>query len=85
MTEQKTIAQLKWACRRGMLELDILLNKFLDQAYSNLPAEEQDIFEKLLQCQDQELFMWLTGKESVPDKDLRLLVEKICQHAKTHH
>ena len=85
MTKQESIAQLKWACRRGMLELDILLNKFLDQAYRHLSKEDQNLFGKLLQCQDQELFMWLTGKEPVPDKDLRLLVEKIRHHAKTQH
>jgi len=55
--------QLRWACRRGMLELDIILNDFLDHQYFLLSAEQQKSFEKLLSCTDQELFRWLVQHE----------------------
>ena len=55
--------QLRWACRRGMLELDIILNDFLDHQYFLLTTEQQKSFEKLLSCTDQELFRWLVHHE----------------------
>ncbi len=57
------IAQLRWACRRGMLELDIILNDFLDTQYSDLSMQQQGTFERLLSCTDQELFRWLVHHE----------------------
>jgi len=39
---------LRWACRRGMLELDALFNQFLDQGYAQLSPEEQADFVQLL-------------------------------------
>jgi antitoxin CptB len=74
--------RLRWACRRGMLELDVLLGNFLEEAYTSLPPADQDRFVSLLDCNDQELFMWLTGKEVSSDPDLAYMVEKIRHHAK---
>lgn len=77
--------RLRWACRRGMLELDVLLGNFLEEAYSKLPSNEQDKFVKLLDCQDQELFEWFTGKRAPIDPDLIFIVEKILNHARHRH
>ncbi len=55
--------RLRWACRRGMLELDIILNEFLDAQYSELSLQQQKSFERLLSCTDQELFRWLVHHE----------------------
>lgn len=75
-------SRLRWACRRGMLELDVLLGNFLEEAYLQASAEDQALFVKLLNCNDQELFMWLTGKEAVSQSELAHIVEKIRHHAK---
>lgn len=80
-----TPLKLRWACRRGMLELDVLLGNFLEEAYINLSTEDQAVFVKLLDCNDQELFMWLTGKEKSVDPLLMSMVEKIRHHAKTRN
>ncbi len=74
--------QLRWACRRGMLELDVLLGNFLNEAFLGLDPTAQKIFVNLLDCQDQDLFMWLTGKEIPADPDLLVMVNQIRQHAK---
>lgn len=73
--------KLRWACRRGMLELDILLGQFLEKAYLNLKEDEQQIFTQLLACHDQELFEWLTAKKKCEDSLLQQMVEKIREHA----
>lgn len=73
--------RLRWACRRGMLELDVLLGNFLAEAYLTLSTTDQANFINLLECNDQELFMWLTGKENAPETN-KSIVNKIRHHAK---
>ncbi|MDX1901080.1 MAG: succinate dehydrogenase assembly factor 2 [Gammaproteobacteria bacterium] len=74
--------QLYWACRRGMLELDVLLGKFLEGAYLKLSPEEQEIFVSYLRSQDQTLFLWLTGRETPEDPAFKRMTEKIIQYAR---
>lgn len=76
-------ARLSWACRRGMLELDVLLGNFLREAYSGLTEAEQQAFNHLLTHQDPELFAWLMGHEQPPDLSLRHLVDRIRLHARS--
>lgn len=82
-TNNMPIARLEWACRRGMLELDVLLGNFLKEAYPGLPETEQVQFVQLLECSDPELFAWLLGQEKPTDPKLTSITEKIRQHAKS--
>lgn len=59
--------RLRWACRRGMLELDIILNDFMDTQFFVLTLGQQKSFEQLLSCTDQELFRWLVHHEIPSD------------------
>jgi antitoxin CptB len=76
---------LRWACRRGMLELDVLLGNFLTEAYAKISQPEQVLFEQFLTNNDQDLFMWLTGKEICTQPDFAKMIEKIRHHAETRH
>jgi 2-amino-4-hydroxy-6-hydroxymethyldihydropteridine diphosphokinase len=58
--------KLRWQCRRGLLELDLLLARFLDTSYPWLPQTEQAIFTALLQSNDQELLYWFTNQKQPP-------------------
>lgn len=69
--------RLRWSCRRGMLELDIILGNFLEKKYSSLPDNEKNLFEKLLKCEDQDLFEWLTGKKIPHDPEIKFIIEKV--------
>ncbi len=69
--------QLRWACRRGLLELDLLLNSYLDNVYDLLTDDEKRQFIGLLDMQDQEMYEMLTGKTSPNDKELSELLERI--------
>lgn len=75
--------RLRWSCRRGMLELDVLLGNFLEEAYLQASDRDQKNFVSLLDCTDQELFMWLTGKETPAEPALIDITGKIRHHAKT--
>lgn len=69
--------RLRWQCRRGMLELDILLNRFLDLQWVNLDDDLKREFTVLLGRSDRQLQAWLTDGHR-PDKDVRQIVKRIC-------
>lgn len=77
--------RLYWSCRRGMLELDVLLGNFLAEAYLKLSIKDQDLFVKLLDCNDQELFEWLTGRTQSAQPEFTNLIHQIREHAKHRH
>lgn len=77
------ISKLRWACRRGMLELDVLLSNFLNEAYPALSDEEKQIFIELLSCTDPELFAWFLGSEVPADANLAMMAEKVRLHARS--
>lgn len=82
MFEPKRLARLKWACRRGMLELDVLFMPFVDEAFDDLTFEQQELFEKLLTCDDPDLFAWFMGHQACPEPDLAEMVAIILNRVK---
>ncbi|EWH11998.1 TPR repeat-containing protein [Catenovulum agarivorans DS-2] len=70
-------ARTRWACRRGMLELDVIFMPFMDNHYANLPESEQLIFQRLLEGDDPELYAWFMGHEKCEDAELAAMVKKI--------
>jgi antitoxin CptB len=75
--EANTEARLRWQCRRGMLELDELLQSYLDRGYASADANEQDAFRALLTLSDQELFDYFFGALAPLDAQLRNVIEHI--------
>jgi len=75
-------ARLKWACRRGMLELDVLFIPFVDEAYDDLTAKQQRTFERLLTEQDPDLFAWFLGHKTCEDNELNAMVQFILNRVK---
>ncbi|MFT4057941.1 MAG: succinate dehydrogenase assembly factor 2 [Legionella sp.] len=63
MFDAREKARLVWHCRRGMLELDLILQRFLEKRLNKLSEQELKSFDKLLSCTDPELFAWLMGHE----------------------
>ena len=73
--------RLKWASRRGMLELDLILQPFVEKVYPNLNSELQNDFADLLLCEDQDLFSWLLSREEPKAENLLLMVRMIREYA----
>jgi antitoxin CptB len=69
--------RLRWQCRRGMLELDLILESFLNKNYANLTAYEQDLFEQLLDYSDQELCDCLIKRIAIKNKPMQALIEQV--------
>lgn len=70
-------AALRWRCRRGMLELDLLLNGFIDQRYTSLSDAQKKVLDRLLDYPDQLLFDMLLGYMQASDPEVTKLVEEI--------
>jgi len=69
--------RLFWASRRGMLELDLVLQPFLDDIYPTLETADQERYQKLLECEDQDMFGWFLRRETPEDPDLQKIVQII--------
>jgi antitoxin CptB len=75
--EDAEVLRLRWQCRRGMLELDLLLNRFLDTGFADLQPPQRATFNRLLAYQDQILYDWLMGHAVPADHAIRDLVARI--------
>ena len=70
--------KLRWQCRRGMLELDVILTRFVDKQWQGLEKELKAEFERLQKSSDQQLQKWLCeGKEA--ENGVTEIVNKIRQ------
>ena len=70
-------ARLQWRCRRGMLELDLLLQPFVENVYDNLNAEDKHKFHLLLDLQDQELLECLMLQTPPEDESLNDIISQV--------
>ncbi|MGO1501063.1 MAG: succinate dehydrogenase assembly factor 2 [Marinobacter sp.] len=69
--------RLWWHSRRGMLELDVLLIPFLEEAYRDLDKDDQARYERLLTCEDTDMFEWFMQRSRPADADLQRIVDII--------
>ena len=67
------VARLRWRCRRGMRELDVMLSRYLDRIWDTASPVERDAFAQLIELQDPELFAYLVGP-TIPDEDAQRAV-----------
>ncbi len=70
-------ARLQWRCRRGMLELDLLLEPFVENTYDSLSDEQKQQFHALLDFQDQELLECLMLQKPPEDERLNDIISKV--------
>lgn len=83
MQNTHRLAQIKWNCRRGMLELDIILKRYVESQLSTLSEEALATFERLLTHPDPDLYAWFMGYEKPEDETLRDCIESIRNHHST--
>jgi antitoxin CptB len=70
-------SRLRWLCRRGSLELDLILSRYLDRRYEAASVEERRLFETLLDLPDPELQRFFIAQENPRDPELLNLVRII--------
>lgn len=74
-----SLARLRWRCRRGMRELDVLLERYLERRYSHAPDAEQRAFEALLELQDPQLFAYVMLRERPADPELAHVIARLTE------
>jgi antitoxin CptB len=67
--------RLRWRCRRGLLELDIVLNRFIEARYATLNGPQRAAFNALLDAPDTELWDMIIGRKETADPAERELLE----------
>jgi len=82
MFDKKRYGRLKWACRRGMLELDVLFMPFAEQGFNELSEQQQEVFERLLTCDDPDLYAWFMGHQACDDQELSQMIKHILSRVK---
>ncbi|WP_374088910.1 succinate dehydrogenase assembly factor 2 [Methylomicrobium lacus] len=73
----RSFEKLKWRCRRGVVELDILLLHFLENGYLQASGDEQAQFVDLLTWEDDELLSVLVGGKAPDAQGFDILIAKI--------
>jgi len=78
----KNLERVRWRCRRGLLELDIVLGRFVEAHYTQLDENEKEVFEILLDTPDNPLWDMIAGRaergvQEVTPREQQALLEKI--------
>ena len=84
-TAINSTARLRWRCRRGTREMDLLLLRFLEQDYPHLNSREQSLFGVLLDEADPDLYAWITGQAQPANPDYLPLIGKISAFSSHSH
>tara|TARA_A100001015_G_scaffold312972_1_gene419175 strand:+ start:745 stop:984 length:240 start_codon:yes stop_codon:yes gene_type:complete len=77
MNKKELKKRLLWQCRRGMLELDILLKRFIEHHFDELDPPQVAAFERLLQYQDDQLFRWFMRDGTCDDAGVQQMIDQI--------
>ncbi len=77
MEPRPSLAELRWRCRRGMLELDLLLRRFVEQRYAELSNAQVRALGAALAVEDDQLWDWLSGRARPEEQGIAEIVEFI--------
>jgi len=80
VTDAIDLKKMYWHSRRGMLELDLILVPFAENVLPQLSKNECKEYARLLEEEDQDIFMWLMKRVPVQDSSLQPIVDKILFH-----
>jgi antitoxin CptB len=77
MIDERRLARLRWRCRRGMLENDIVLERFLASRGAAITDEELAMLDRLLDLTDGDLWDLIAGRAEAPDASLAPMVRAL--------
>jgi antitoxin CptB len=79
--EQHELNKLRWHCtRRALLELDIVLGRFLDHGFAQLTASQVKTFIELVAMEDHDLWALISGKVEATDEREADVIAAIRKH-----
>jgi antitoxin CptB len=75
--ETVPLSKLRWRCRRGMRELDVVLVRYLEHSYPDAGAARRLAFQQLLELPDPDLFDLLRGRTQASTPDMEAIVAEL--------
>jgi len=75
--DPRRVARIRWRCRRGMLENDLILTHFLDAHAATLTEERVTMLDRLLDLPDNELWDLIAGRIEPTDASVRPLLDEL--------
>jgi len=70
-------SRLQWRCRRGLLELDLVLQAFLRDGFATLTLDERKHLDRLLELPDDILLGYIQGRLEPADRYFQKILKKI--------
>ena len=77
MDQREEWNRAKWASRRGLLELDLLLAPFVNEAFLQLDTVLRQNYRELLFQDDQDLMEWIMGRSAITEDRFVPVIEEI--------
>ena len=77
MGDDRSLARLRWRCRRGMLENDLILARFLDARGDAISESDIAALDRLLDLPDNDLWDLLAGRTEPEDPALGPLLRQL--------
>ena len=77
MDQREEWNRAKWASRRGLLELDLLLAPFVVEGFLELNALLRQDYRELLYQDDQDLMEWIMGRSAITEDRFVPVIEEI--------
>ena len=74
-----SLKPVRWRCRRGMKELDVLLERYFDRRFKTASVSEQAAFLTLLSMPDPTLMDFVMGRKQPKDSGIKNVVFELCQ------
>ena len=79
MADATERSRLRWQCRRGMRELDVLMTRWLERDWATASSDERAAFNQLLALQDPQLAGYLLQGEPHPDQVTVSVIDRMRQ------
>jgi antitoxin CptB len=77
MLDQQRWNRIQWRCRRGMLENDLVLTRFLAARGRQMSAEDVELLDRLLDLSDNDLWDLIIGRSEPEDHDVLPLLAQL--------
>ena len=71
------LARMRWQCRRGMRELDVLLMRYFEEHYPHATPTQQQSFAALLELQDPVILAYLTGAATPDQPEIADVIQQL--------
>lgn len=69
--------RLRWQCRRGLKELDVIFEPYMEEHYRDASISDQQVFRRILAEEDVDLLAWFMQYAEPDDAEYRQLITTI--------